>query len=90
MSASGMPLRYLAGAHKNRYEGGLCYAACMETFTLYAPNNSATTHRLRAAGRVAIYATGRVNDPVLRKKQRICASAILRGLCGLNKESWRA
>ena len=39
------------GAWNNRYEGGPCYAACMETFALYLSWNSAITHLLLSAGR---------------------------------------
>jgi len=41
------------GAWNNRYEGGPCYAACMETFALYVSRHSATTRLLPSAGRAA-------------------------------------
>ena len=41
------------GAWNSRYEGGPCYAACMETFVLYVCNHSATTPRSQFAGRAA-------------------------------------
>ena len=43
-----------AGGHRNRYEGGPCYAACMETFTLYILYNIAIIHQLSTVGEDAI------------------------------------
>jgi len=42
------------GIWNNRYEGGPCYAACMETFALLHLFNSATIPQLLFAGRVVI------------------------------------
>lgn len=42
------------GIWNNRYEGGPCYAACMETFTLYPSAYLATIPLLLSAGRDAI------------------------------------
>ena len=39
------------GPWNNRYEGGPCYAACMETFTLYPSFHSATTPPSPSAGK---------------------------------------
>ena len=41
------------GIWNNRYEGGPCYAACMETFTLYIPHYLATILQSPSAGKAA-------------------------------------
>lgn len=38
------------GIWNSRYEGGECYAACMETFTLYLLFDSAITQPSSTAG----------------------------------------
>ena len=42
------------GIWNNRYEGGPCYAACMETFTLYFLYYPATILPFNTAGGAAI------------------------------------
>ena len=47
------------GPFLTKYQGGVCYAACQETFTFYNPSIS-------LCWKGCDYATGRVNDPDLR------------------------
>jgi hypothetical protein len=42
------------GIWNNRYEGGPCYAACMETFTLYIQKYLAIILQSPSAGKVVI------------------------------------
>ena len=42
------------GIWNNRYEGGPCYAACMETFVLYFRLYSVIIHQSLSAGKVVI------------------------------------
>jgi hypothetical protein len=47
------------GPFQSRYGGGLCYAACQDTFVFFNP---AINHCWKGCD----YATGRVNDVLLR------------------------
>ncbi|CAD8160668.1 unnamed protein product (macronuclear) [Paramecium tetraurelia] len=44
-----------------RYNGGTCYAMCQDVFSWYNPS-------IQICWKGCDYATGRVNDPVLRKE----------------------
>ena len=58
------------GPWNNRYEGGPCYAACMETFTLYSSTYLATILQLLSAGKVVtmeqVESTMRMEETRLR------------------------
>lgn len=41
------------GIYSTRYEGGECYAACMETYTLYLSSYIAITLQSQFVGRAA-------------------------------------
>lgn len=63
------------GIWNNRYEGGPCYAACMETFTLYFLSYSATILPSNIAGGAAI--TEQEELMTLKAEMRLqkCANA---------------
>lgn len=77
------------GIWNNRYEGGPCYAACMETFTLYFPFYAATIPPSPSAGRDVI--TEQVASTRRRAESRpsACASASRLKPWPWRRASWR-
>ena len=76
------------GIWNNRYEGGPCYAACLETFTLYSINNNlAITHLFNIAGKDATMELEELMMIKAEMKLLACASVTLLKLCGLEQES---
>lgn len=61
------------GIWNNRYEGGPCYAACMETFTLYFFSHKATIPPLQSAGRVATMQLAEWMNQLEEMRQNVCA-----------------
>jgi hypothetical protein len=61
------------GIWNNRYEGGPCYAACMETFTLYSLAYLATTPPSPSAGRDATTPRDESTPIRVGPKRRGCA-----------------
>ena len=61
------------GIWNNRYEGGECYAACMETYTLYISIYFSYNPSIAICWKGCDYGTGRVNDPKGRDEAaRMC------------------
>ena len=61
------------GIWNNRYEGGTCYAACMETFVLYFFSSFSYNPSIAICWKGCDYATGRVNDPKGRiEAEKMC------------------
>ena len=65
------------GIWNNRYEGGPCYAACMETFTLYLFVYQATILLSQSAGKAATMP--REESTMIRGETRLeeCANVSL-------------
>ena len=63
------------GIWNNRYEGGPCYADCMETFTLYFCPHPATTPPSPSAGRDATTALAASTRNRADRRRAVCASA---------------
>lgn len=70
------------GIWNNRYEGGPCYAACMETFTLYLLAYLVITLPSNTAGEDATTAQEELMTPKAETKLPKCAKDILLNLCG--------
>jgi hypothetical protein len=62
------------GIWNNRYEGGPCYAACMETFALYLSDYLATIPLLPSAGKAAIMAQVVLMTKKVELKPKKCAN----------------
>ena len=63
------------GIYNTRYEGGECYAACMETYTLYLSSwNLATTLPSPSAGKDAIMLSAESTTPKAGMKPKECAN----------------
>lgn len=69
------------GIWNNRYEGGPCYAACMETFTLYLSSYVAITLQFNIAGEVAIMEQEELMILKEEMKQPKCAKDIQLNQC---------
>lgn len=62
------------GIWNSRYEGGPCYAACMETFTLYSFINKVIIHQLPSAGRDVITRQAELTNKREGCKPKGCAN----------------
>jgi hypothetical protein len=51
------------GIYNTRYDGGECYAACMETYTLYFILLCSYNPSIAICWKGCDYAVGRVNNP---------------------------
>ena len=76
------------GIWNNRYEGGPCYAACMETFTLYLHNNLAIILPFNIAGKAAITELAELMTHRAEMKRLACANVILVRPCGPELENF--
>ena len=65
------------GIWNNRYEGGPCYAACMETFTLYISKYLATILQSPSAGKVVTMPQDELATTREDNKQGECANVSL-------------
>lgn len=76
------------GVWNNRYEGGPCYAACMETFTLYSFLHAATIPPLPSAGKGATMALAASTHRRAGQKPSACARDLPLNPCQWSKASW--
>jgi hypothetical protein len=65
------------GIWNNRYEGGPCYAACMETFTLYLSIYQATILPSQSAGKAATMPQDELMMTRDANKLEECANVLL-------------
>jgi len=65
------------GIWNNRYEGGPCYAACMETFTLYFFIYQATILPLQSVGKAATMPRDELTMTREENKLEECANVSL-------------
>ncbi len=70
------------GIWNNQYEGGPCYAACMETFTLYVFHHIVIILQYSTVGKDAIMELA--GSMTLRGEMKLpgCARDTLLNLCG--------
>lgn len=77
------------GVWNNRYEGGPCYAACMETFVLYVSAHLAITLQFLFAGKDAIMPREESTILNFDKKPKKCANDLPLSQWVLRRANWR-
>lgn len=78
------------GIWNNRYEGGECYAACMETFALYEwLVIIVITHRSLFVGKDVIMGQVESMIPRVGNKLKECVRDSRLSRCGLELGNWR-
>jgi hypothetical protein len=77
------------GIWNNRYEGGPCYAACMETFTLYLLTYSVITPPSNTAGEAATTEQEELMTLKAETRPPECVKGTLLNRCGHSLASLR-